>query len=119
MPEPIKSARTRLRPGSRTSLPRNVTLVQAVWAKMGPTIDFPRRRMIANPPANVKPGCTICGLQPLAHEYHHAAVRAALVALQPRKTPTTTTPASAAVFANVKVYLTSEPRLSPHVLVQV
>src|SRR5207237_103024 len=100
-PEPIKSARTRFRPGSRTSLPRNVTFVQAVWAKIGPTIDLPRSRMIASPPTNLNPGCATCGLQPLADEFHHADVRAPLVALQPRKPPTTTTPASADVFANI------------------
>src|SRR5947208_10010424 len=119
MPEPIKSARTRVRPGSRTSLPRNVTFVQAVWAKIGPTIDLPRSRMIASPLTNLNPGCATCGLQPLADEFHHADVRAALVALQPRKPPTTTTPASAAVFANVKVFCTSVPSLSPRVFVQV
>src|SRR6266699_3944477 len=76
-PEPIKSARTRFRPGFRTSLPRNVTFVQAVWAKIGPTIDLPRSRMIASPPTNLNPGCATCGLQPFAHESHHADVRAA------------------------------------------
>src|SRR5207245_11537655 len=119
MPEPIKSARTRLRPGSRTSLPRNVTLVQAVWAKIGPIIDFPKIKTSARPPANAKPGCAICGLQPFAHESHHADVRAALVALQPSKSPTATTPASAAVFAKVNVFWTSVPSLSPRVFVQV
>src|SRR6202035_997343 len=106
MPEPIKSARTRLRPGSRTSLPRNVTLFQAVWAKSGPTIDFPKIKMSANPPANLNPGCAICGLQPFAHESHQADVRGADAVLQPRNKPTTTTPISAAVFANVKVFCT-------------
>src|SRR5207245_10056060 len=87
IPLPIKSARTRFFPGSRTSLPRNVTFVHAVWAKIGPTIDLPRRRMIANPPAALKPGCANCGFQPFAYESHHAAVRQALVALQPRNNP--------------------------------
>src|SRR5437879_9967688 len=119
MPEPIKSARTRFRPGSRTSLPRNVTLVQAVCAKSGPTIDFPKIKANANPPTTGKPGCAICGVQPFAQESHHAAVRTALVALQPRNNPTTTTPASAAVFAKVKTFWTSVPSLSPRVLVQV
>src|SRR5438552_8918455 len=119
MPEPRSNARTRLRPGSRTSLPRNVTFVQAVCAKSGPTIDFPRSKMIASPPANAKPGCTICGLQPFAHESHHADVRAALVALQPRTNPTPTTPTSAAVLAKVNVFCTSVPSLRPRVFVQV
>src|SRR5437588_1556605 len=118
MPEPTQSARTRFRPGSRTSLPRKVTFVQAVWAKSGPTIDLPKIKTSATPPAKVKPGCAICGLQPFAHESHQAAVRAAQVALQPRKSPTTTTPTSAAVFAKVNVFCTSVPSLSPHVFVQ-
>src|SRR2546430_10890733 len=75
--------------------------------------------MIAKPPTNLNPGCAICGLQPFAHESHHAEVRAALVALQPSKSPTATTPASAAVFAKVNVFWTSVPSLSPRVFVQV
>src|SRR4029077_11050913 len=109
----------RFRPGSRTSLPRNVTLVQAVWAKRGPTIDFPKSKTSAKPPATVNPGCAICGLQPLAHESHHADVRAALVALQPRKIPTKTMPLSAAVFAKVKTFCTKVPSFRPRVFVQV
>src|SRR5438034_1119135 len=65
--------------------------------------------MIAKPPTNLNPGCAICGLQPFAHESHHADVRGALVALQPSKSPTATTPASAAVFAKVNVFWTSVP----------
>src|SRR5437660_12168753 len=119
MPEPIKSARTRLRPGSRTSLPRNVTLVQAVWAKIGPIIDFPKIKTSARPPANAKPGCAISRLQPFAHACHHADGRAALDAHQPSKSPTATNPANAAVFAKATVIRTSVPSLSQRVLIQV
>src|SRR5437762_9041726 len=118
MAQPPTSARTRFLPGSRTSLPTKVTFVQAVCAKSGPTIDFPKSRTSAKPPTNVKPGCAICGLQPLAHESHHAAERTALVALQPKTKPTITTPASAAVFAKVKTFWTSLPSSSPRVFVQ-
>src|SRR5437867_7729355 len=103
-PAATTSARTRFFPGSRTSLPTNVTFVQAVCANSGPTIDLPKSSAKANPPTNVKPGCAICGLQPLAHEFHHAALRAALVACQPNDKPITTTAVSAAVFANVNVF---------------
>ena len=53
---------------------------------------------------NVKPGWAIWGLQPLAHEFYHDALRAALVACQPSDKPITTTAARAAVFANVNVF---------------
>src|SRR5260370_19104567 len=119
MPDPIKSARTRFRSGSRTSPPRNVTLVQAVWAKIGPIIDFPKIKTSARPPAKVKPGCAICELQSFAHESHHADVRAALVTLQPSKSPTTTTPASAAGFAKLNVFSTTVPNFSPRAFVQI
>src|SRR5438132_4680515 len=119
LPQPTTSARTRFLPESRTSLPMNVTFVQADWANNGPTIDFPNSSARASPPTNVKPGCAICGLQPFAHESHHADERAALFALQPSKSPTATTPASAAVFAKVNVFWTSVPSLSPRVFVQV
>src|SRR4029077_12218147 len=101
------TARTRLLPGSRTSLPMNVTFVHAVCAKSGPTIDFPKSNTSASPPANAKPGCTACGFQPFVHESHHTDVRAALVALQPRKIPTNTTAISAAVLAKVQTFCTN------------
>src|SRR4029077_19273080 len=104
LPQPNTSARTRFLPGSRTSLPMNVTFVQAVCAKSGPTIDFPKSSASARPPTNVKPGCVICGLQPLAQESHHADDRAAELGLQPNERPITTTPATAAVLANVNVF---------------
>src|SRR6267378_173782 len=101
MPQPTTSARTRFFPGSRTSLPMNVTFVQAVWAKSGPTIDFPKSSARANPPVTVRPGCAACGFQPLAHESHQAESSAAELDFQPNDNPTTTTAASAAVFAKV------------------
>src|SRR5438093_10407304 len=119
IPQPRTSARTRFFPGSRTSLPTNVTFVQAVCANSGPTIDLPKSSATANPPTNVKPGCAICGLQPLAHEFHHAALRAALVACQPNDKPITTTAVSAAVFANVNVFWIIFPTSSPRVLLHV
>ena len=119
MPQPPTSARTRFFPGSRTSLPMNVTFVQAVCAKSGPTIDLPKRSASPSPPTNVKPGCAICGLQPLAHEFHHAAFRAALVECKPNDKPITTTAASAAVFANVNVFWTIFPTSRPRVFVHV
>src|SRR6202011_2422330 len=115
IPQPTNRARTRFRAGSRTSLPRKVIFVHAVWAKTGPTIDFPKRRASARPPAKLNPGWAICGVHPLAHESHHEDVRAALVALQPRKIPTRTTPISAAVLAKVKMFCTRVPSLRPRV----
>src|SRR6266487_6704669 len=97
----------------------NVTFVQAVWANNGPTIDFPKSSARASPPTNAKPGCATCGLQPFAHESHHAAERAALIGFQPSDKPMTTTPASATVFANVNVFCTNLPSLSPRVFVHV
>src|SRR6266487_1330694 len=90
MPQPTTSARTRFFPGSRTSLPINVTFVQAVCAKSGPTIDFPNNSMRASPPATVKPGWATCGLQPFAHESHQADVSAADLAFQPNDKPIAT-----------------------------
>src|SRR5881409_2972912 len=119
MPQPTTSARTRFFPGSRTSLPTNVTFVQAVCANSGPTIDLPKSSATANPPTNVKPGWAICGLQPLAHEFHHDALHAALVACQPNDKPITTTAARAAVFAKVNVFWTIFPISSPRVFVHV
>src|SRR6476646_3157376 len=101
MLQPQSNERARFFPGSRTSLPTNVTFVQAVCANSGPTIDFPKSSARPSPPMNVKPGCEICGLQPLAHEFHHEELSAAEFALQPKDKPITTTAASAAVFANV------------------
>src|SRR6059058_849287 len=118
-PQPITSARTRFFPGSRTSLPMNVTFVQAVWANNGPTIDLPKSSARASPPTNVKPGCATCGLQPFAHESHHLDASAAELAFQPNDKPITTTAASAAVFVNVNVFWTIFPTLSPRVLVHV
>src|SRR6266699_1272610 len=117
--QPITSARTRFFPGSRISLPMNVTFVQAVWAKSGPTIDFPNSSTRASPPTNVKPGWTVCGLQPFAHESHQADRSAAELAFQPNDRPITTTAASAAVFANVNVFWTIFPTSSPRVLLHV
>src|SRR5205085_10067391 len=91
----------------------------AVCANNGPTIDFPKIKMSASPPVIANPGCAICGVHPFAHESHQADVRAALVALQPRNNPTTTTPTSAAVLAKVKTFCTSVPSLRPRVFVQV
>ena len=67
----------------------------------------------------MKPGCAICGLQPLAHECHQAALRAALVARQPNDKPIKTTAARAAVFAKVNVFWTIFPISSPRVFVHV
>src|SRR6267378_4426373 len=104
MPQPTTNARTRFFPGSRTSLPTNVTFVQAVCANRGPTIDLPKSSARAIPPTNVKPGCAIWGLQPLAHEFHQSDFSAAELAFQPKDKPITTTAASAAVFTDVNVF---------------
>src|SRR5437867_4235263 len=106
MPQPPTSARTRFFPGSRTSLPMNVTFVQAVCANNGPTIDFPNSSARARPPTIVKPGWATRGLQPFAHESHHDDCNAAEFAFQPNDRPITITAASAAVFANVNVFCT-------------
>src|SRR4029077_9383964 len=98
-PQPPTSARTRFFPGSRTSLPTNVTFVQAVCAKSGPTIDFPKSSARARPPTNVKPGWATCGLQPLAQEFHQSDFSAAEFAFQPKHKPITTTAANAPAFA--------------------
>src|ERR1700680_5217062 len=80
---------------------------------------LPNNSARANPPTMVNPVGAICGLQPLAHEFHHSAERAPLFALHPSASPTTTTAASAAVFANVNVFCTSFPICSPRVFVHV
>src|SRR5262249_59256598 len=104
MPQPASSARTRLREGLRTSLPTNVTLVQAVCAKIGPTIDLPNKTARATPPTRKRPGCAICGFQPFAHEFHQDAEHAALIRFQPRDKPTSTTAASTALLANLTLF---------------
>src|SRR5467141_3457 len=119
IPQPTTSARTRFFPGSRTSLPTNVTFVHAVCAKSGPTIDLPKSSARANPPTNAKPGCAVCGLQPLAHEFHQSDLSAAELAFQPRHKPITTTAANAAVFAKVNVFWIIFPTSSPRVFVHV
>src|SRR5450756_426067 len=119
MPQPPTSARTRFLPGSRTSLPTNVTLVHAVCAKSGPTIDLPNSSARARPPTNVKPGCAICGLHPFAHEFHQFELRAAELAFQPKHKPITTTAASADVFTKVNVFWMIFPTSSPRVFVHV
>src|SRR5882724_6137046 len=96
-----------------------VTLVQAVCAKSGPTIDFPKSSARARPPTNVKPGCALCGVQPLAHESHQSDLSAAELAFQPNNKPITTTAASAAVFTNVNVFWIIFPTSRPRVLVHV
>src|SRR3954452_21472397 len=106
-------------PGSRTSLPTKVTFVQAVCAKSGPTIDLPKSSASASPPTNANPGCATCGLQPLAHESHHAELSAAQLAFQPNDKPITTTATSAAVFANVNVFWIILPTSRPRVLLHV
>src|SRR5438046_9696506 len=103
LPHPNRSARTRFFPGSRTSLPMKVTFVQAVWAKSGPIIALPKSNVRATPPTNVKPACAICGLQPLAQEFHHSDDRAALIKPQPNERPITISDERAEVLANVKV----------------
>src|SRR6185503_12822874 len=116
---PPTSARTRFFPGSRTSLPMNVTLVHAVWAKSGPTIDLPKSSARASVPVTAKPGCAVCGFQPLAHESHHAELSAAELAFQPNDKPITTTAVSATVLAKVNVFWTILPTSSPRVFVHV
>jgi len=96
-----------------------VTLVQAVCAKSGPTIDLPKSSASANPPVAARPGCAVCGFHPLAHEFHQAELSAAELARQPNDKPITTTAASAAVFANVNVFWIIFPTSSPRVFVQV
>src|SRR5262249_44329743 len=118
-PQPPTSARTRFFPGSRTSLPINVTFVQAVCAKSGPTIDLPKSSARANPPVTVRPGCATCGFHSLAHESHQAELSAAELVFQPNDKPITTTAASATVFANVNVFWTILPTSSPRVFVHV
>src|ERR1043166_1685912 len=117
--QPPTSARTRFFPGSRTSLPINVTFVQAVWAKSGPTIDRPKSSARANPPVAARPGWAKCGFQPLVHEFHQAELSAAELFFQPNDKPITTTAASAAVLANVNVFWTILPTSSPRVFVHV
>src|SRR6185312_3512037 len=119
MPQPTTSARTRFFPGSRISLPMNVTFVQAVCAKSGPTIDFPNNNTRASPPPNVKPGWTVWGLQPFAQESHQADPNAAELAFQPNHKPITTTATSAVVFANVNVFWIILPSSRPRVLLHV
>src|SRR4029079_8246606 len=116
---PPTSARTRFFPGSRTSLPINVTLVHAVWAKSGPTIDLPKSNVRASAPVTAKPGCAVCGCHPLAQEAHHAELSMAELAFQPNDNPITTTAANAAVFAKVNVFWTILPTSSPRVVVHV
>src|SRR4030095_11917755 len=106
-------------PGSRTSLPMNVTLVHAVWAKSGPTIDLPKTSARASAPVTANPGCAVCGFQPLAQESHHAELSAAELAFQTHDNPITTTASSAAVFAKVNVFWTILPTSSPRVFVHV
>ena len=115
----MRSARGNVFPGSRISLPVKVTLVQAVWAKSGPTIALPKMTRSASAPTIVKPGWASCGVQPLAHESHQAEERAAQVAFQPNESPTTIRPINAAVLAKVKVFCTSLPISSPRVFTQV
>src|SRR4026207_2035759 len=98
MPQPTTSARTRFFPGSRTSLPTNVTFVQAVCAKSGPTIDLPNSSTRASPPTSGDPGGAPGGFQPLAHEFHQAELSAPELVFQPNDKPIPTTAASAAVF---------------------
>ena len=61
----------------------------------------------------------LAAIQPFAHGFHHDALRAALVRLQPNDRPTTMSPRSAAVFAKVKMFCTSLPSSKPRVLLQV
>src|SRR6516165_10174996 len=91
----------------------NVTLVHAVWAKTGPTIDLPKSSARASAPVTAKPGCAACGVQPLAWESHHAELNAAELSFQPNDRPITTTAVSAAVLAKVKVFWTILPISSP------
>src|SRR5262249_33584925 len=119
MAHPPTSAHTRFFPGSRTSLPINVTLVHAVWAKSGPTIDLPNSSARASAPVTAKPGCASSGCQPLAQESHHAELSAAELAFQPNDNPITTTAASAAVFAKGNMFWTIFPMSSPRVFVHV
>src|SRR6267143_1605200 len=97
----------------------NVTFVQAVWAKSGPTIDFPKSSARASPPGTARPGCATCGFQPLAHESHQAELSAAELEFQPNDNPITTTAASAAVFAKVNVFWIIFPISSPRVFIHV
>jgi hypothetical protein len=96
----------------------NVTFVQAVCAKSGPTIALPNNKIRASAPTAVRPGWAICGFQPLRHEFHQSLDRAALSGFQPNDRPITITPRSAAVFANVNVFWTSLPVSRPRVFVQ-
>ena len=96
-----------------------VTFVQAVCAKSGPTIALPKSKTSANAPTAVRPGCAVCGDQPLRQEFHQSLERAALSGFQPNDKPITMTASSAAVFAKVKVFWTSLPVSSPRVFVQV
>src|SRR4051812_37521150 len=102
--QPYKRDRARLRPGSRTSLPTNVTFVHAVWANSGPTIAFPNNTARARPPMMVRLGCATCGFHPLATESHQADARAAESVLQPKLTPTITTAAKATDLVRVNVF---------------
>src|SRR5262249_37578413 len=92
---------------------------QAVCANRGPTIDLPKTSARASAPVTERPGCTACGFQPLAQEFHHAELNAAELAFQPNDKPITTTAVNAAVFAKVNVFWTILPTSSPRVFVHV
>src|SRR5881628_1013562 len=102
--QPIRRARGRFLPGSRTSPPVNVTLFHALCAKSGPTIAHPRNIVSAETPATVRSGRTAFGSQPLAHGFHHEEVCAALSAFQPAVRPKIIRAAKAAVFVTVNVF---------------
>src|SRR4029077_20003984 len=104
MAQPYNKERARFRPGSRTSLPTNVTFVQAVWANNGPTIAFPNNTASASPPATVRPGCAICGFHPTSKGFHQFDARAADAELQPKVNPTITTAARATDLVRVNVF---------------
>ena len=96
-----------------------VTFVHAVCAKIGPTIAFPNNNAMASPPITVNPGCAAWALQPFAVGSHQCEANAAQFDFQPKISPITMTPKSAAVLVTVKLFCTIFPTRSPRVFKKV
>ena len=64
--QPMINARGRLRPGSSTSPPVNVTLSHADCEKSGPAIALPRTTANASTPNAAAAGCAVSSDQPFA-----------------------------------------------------
>ena len=62
---------------------------------------LPNNKTKASAPTAVRPGCAICGSQPLRQEFHQSLERAADSVFQPNDKPITMTASNAAVLAKV------------------